>query len=199
MSRAERKAKARERDERDEREGEEPVVEALAAEEPEPEAEVAPQEAEERSAADDSAEVSAELAPAAEQQDESTLSIDNTVVEKIVAIVCRSIDGILSMKGNLISSIQEGFGGTDLTKGVSVEMVGEDACVVSVSIIMEYGKSAPLIFQELHDRITEKVTDMTGLKVNSVNVRITNVMTREEIEGGRRREKAERAGEEEHA
>jgi uncharacterized alkaline shock family protein YloU len=199
MSRAERKAKARERDERDEREGEEPVVEALAAEEPEPEAEVAPQEAEERSAADDSADVSAELAPAAEQQDESTLSIDNTVVEKIVAIVCRSIDGILSMKGNLISSIQEGFGGTDLTKGVSVEMVGEDACVVSVSIIMEYGKSAPLIFQELHDRITEKVTDMTGLKVNSVNVRITNVMTREEIEGGRRREKAERAGEEEHA
>ncbi len=124
---------------------------------------------------------------------ESTLSIDNTVVEKIVAITCRSVDGILQMKGNLISSIQEGFGGTDITKGVSVEMVGEDACNVSVSIIMEYGKSAPKIFQELHDKISEKITDMTGLRVNSVNVRITNVMTREEMEGGRRREKAERS------
>ena len=126
-----------------------------------------------------------------DEADESTLTIDNTVVEKIVAITCRSVDGILQMKGNLISSIQEGFGGTDITKGVSVEMVGEDACTVSVSIILEYGKSAPKIFRELHDKISEKITDMTGLRVNSVNVRITNVMTREEMDGGRRREKAD--------
>jgi len=132
-----------------------------------------------------------ELAQQVEASDESTLSIDNAVVEKIVAITCRSIDGILQMKGNLISSIQEGFGGTDVTKGVSVEMVGEDACIVNVAIIMEYGKSAPKIFKELHDKISEKITDMTGLKVNSVNVRITNVMTREEVEGSRRRERGE--------
>ena len=73
-------------------------------------------------------------------------------------------------------------------------MIGEDACNVSVSIIMEYGKSATKIFQELHDRIAEKITDMTGLRVGSVNVRITDVMTREEIEGGRRREKSGAAG-----
>lgn len=135
--------------------------------------------------------VTTELAQSDAEGDESTLSIDNTVVEKIVAITCRSVDGILQMKGNLISSIQEGFGGTDVTKGVSVEMVGEDACNVNVSIIMEYGKSAPKIFRELRDKISEKITDMTGLKVKSVNVRITNVMTREEIEGGRRRERAD--------
>ena len=135
-----------------------------------------------------------ELAPSEPTLDESTLSIDNTVVEKIVAITCRSVDGILQMKGNLISSIQEGFGGTDVTKGVSVEMVGEDACIVNVAIIMEYGKSAPKIFKELRDKISEKINVMTGLQVNSVNVRITNVMTREEMEGGRRREKADTEG-----
>lgn len=135
----------------------------------------------------------AELVPAEGLPDDSTLFIDNTVVEKIVAITCRSIDGILQMKGNFISSIQEGFGGTDITKGVSVEMVGEDACNVNVSIIMEYGKSAPKIFQELHDKISEKITTMTGLKVNAVNVRITNVMTREEMDGGRKREKLEKS------
>ena len=130
-----------------------------------------------------------EITPAEPASDESMLTIDNNVVEKIVAITCRSVDGILQMKGNLISSIQEGFGGTDITKGVSVEMVGEDACNVNVSIIMEYGKSAPKIFKELHDKICEKITDMTGLRVGSVNVRIVNVMTREEMEGGRRRER----------
>lgn len=135
----------------------------------------------------------AELVPTEGLPDDSTLFIDNTVVEKIVAITCRSIDGILQMKGNFISSIQEGFGGTDITKGVSVEMVDEDACNVNVSIIMEYGKSAPKIFQELHDKISEKITTMTGLKVNAVNVRITNVMTREEMDGGRKREKLEKS------
>ncbi len=125
-----------------------------------------------------------------QDQDASTLVIDSDVVEKIVAITCRSIDGILQMKGNFISSIQEGFGGTDVTKGVQVEMVGDDACVVNVSIIMEYGKSAKKIFTELHDRITEKITDMTGLGVKAVNVRVVNVMTREEVEGGRRAEKS---------
>lgn len=127
-----------------------------------------------------------------DQEDPSTLSIDSDVVEKIVAITCRSVDGILQMKGNLLTSIQEGFGGTDITKGVQVEMVGDDACTVSVSIIMEYGKSAKKIFTELHDRITEKITDMTGLRVTAVNVRVVNVMTREELEGSRRSDKKER-------
>lgn len=127
-----------------------------------------------------------------DQEDPSTLSIDSDVVEKIVAITCRSVDGILQMKGNLLTSIQEGFGGTDITKGVQVEMVGDDACTVSVSIIMEYGKSAKKIFVELHDRITEKITDMTGLRVTAVNVRVVNVMTREELEGNRRSDKKEK-------
>ena len=140
--------------------------------------------------AEQGAEQTTEIAgPSDRAADESSLTIDNNVVEKIVAITCRSVDGILQMKGNLISSIQEGFGGTDVTKGVSVEMVGEDVCNVNVSIIMEYGKSAPKIFKELHDKICEKITDMTGLTVGTVNVRIVNVMTREEMEGGRRRER----------
>lgn len=133
------------------------------------------------------------ILPSEGSADESILSIDAGVVEKIVAITCRSVDGILQMKGNFISSIQEGFGGTDITKGVSVEMVGDDSCSVSLSIIMEYGKSAPKIFKELHDKVCDKITDMTGLAVTSVNVRVVNVMTREEMEGGRRREREARA------
>lgn len=119
----------------------------------------------------------------------STLDIDSGVVEKIVAITCRSVDGILQMKGNFISSIQEGFGGTDITKGVQVEMVGDSACVVGVSIIMEYGKSAQKIFAELRDRVTQTVGDMTGLAVRSVKVRVVDVMTREEVDARRPRPK----------
>ena len=93
--------------------------------------------------------------------DESTLSIDGGVVEKIVAMTAR------------------------------VEMSGDDACTVNIAVILEYGKSAPRVFQELHDKVAGAIETMTGLKVTAVNVRVTNVLTRAEIEGGRRRDKSE--------
>ena len=122
--------------------------------------------------------------------DESTLSIDGGVVEKIVAMTARAVDGVLQLKGNLINSLP-GLRGSDTTKGVSVEMSGDDACTVNIAVILEYGKSAPRVFQELHDKVAGAIETMTGLKVTAVNVRVTNVLTRAEIEGGRRKDKSE--------
>lgn len=122
--------------------------------------------------------------------DESTLSIDGGVVEKIVAMTAREVDGVLQLKGNLINSLP-GLRGSDTTKGVSVEMSGDDACTVNIAVILEYGKSAPRVFQELHDKVAGAIETMTGLKVTAVNVRVTNVLTRAEIEGGRRKDKSE--------
>lgn len=122
--------------------------------------------------------------------DESTLSIDGGVVEKIVAMTAREVDGVLQLKGNLINSLP-GLRGSDATKGVSVEMSGDDACTVNIAVILEYGKSAPRVFQELHDKVAGAIETMTGLKVTAVNVRVTNVLTRAEIEGGRRKDKSE--------
>ena len=122
--------------------------------------------------------------------DESTLSIDGGVVEKIVAMTAREVDGVLQLKGSLINSLP-GLRGSDTTKGVSVEMSGDDACTVNIAVILEYGKSAPRVFQELHDKVAGAIETMTGLKVTAVNVRVTNVLTRAEIEAGRRRDKSE--------
>ena len=110
--------------------------------------------------------------------DESTLSIDGGVVEKIVAMTAREVDGVLQLKGNLINSLP-GLRGSDTTKGVSVEMSGDDACTVNIAVILEYGKSAPRVFQELHDKVAGAIETMT------------NVLTRAEIEGGRRKDKSE--------
>ena len=122
--------------------------------------------------------------------DESTLSIHGGVVEKIVAMTAREVDGVLQLKGNLINSLP-GLRGSDTTKGVSVEMSGDDACTVNIAVILEYGKSAPRVFQELHDKVAGAIETMTGLKGTAGNVRVTNVLTRAEIEGGRRKDKSE--------
>lgn len=122
--------------------------------------------------------------------DDSTLSIDSGVVEKIVAMTCREVRGVLQLKGSLINSLP-GLRASDATKGVSVEMSGDDACTVNVAVILEFGSSAPRVFQELHDNVVAAVEGMTGLKVNAVNVRVTNVLTRAEAQGGKHKDKAD--------
>lgn len=122
--------------------------------------------------------------------DDSTLSIDSGVVEKIVAMTCREVHGVLQLKGSLINSLP-GLRGSEATKGVSVEMSGDDACTVNVAVILEFGTSAPRVFQELHDSVVAAVEGMTGLKVNAVNVRVTNVLTRAEAQGSKHKDKAD--------
>lgn len=121
---------------------------------------------------------STEIVPV-EPEQHDTLTFDDSVIEKIVAITCRDVDGIIEMKGGILSAIQEGFGGTDLTKGVDVE-VQDQMAEIDLSIIMEYGKSAPEIFHNLKTVITENVKAMTGLGVSALNVRVVDVVTKDE-------------------
>ena len=122
-----------------------------------------------------------ELQKTPEVQYSESLDFDDSVVEKIVAITCQEVDGIVEMKGGILSAIQEGFGGTDFTKGVDVELV-EKMAEINLSIIMEYGKEAPKIFNELKTVITRNIKEMTGLGIRELNVRVVDVLTRDEIQ-----------------
>lgn len=114
-----------------------------------------------------------------EQRHESKLTFDDSVVEKIAAIACNEVQGVLDMKGGFFSGISEQFGGYNLTKGINAE-VGEKEAAIDASIILEYGHSAPKVFEELKRNISQSVGQMTGLKVVEVNVRVDDVMTRKE-------------------
>lgn len=116
-----------------------------------------------------------------EERHESKLTFDDSVVEKIAAIACNEVPGVLDMKGGFFSGISEQFGGYNLTKGISAE-VGEKEAAIDASIILEYGHSAPKVFEELKRNITQSVGQMTGLRVVEVNVRVDDVMTRKEYE-----------------
>ena len=77
------------------------------------------------------------------------LVIDENVVEKISSMAAQKIDGIIDMKGNVLSRIQEGLGGADKTKGVDADIVDDTNAKINLDVIMEYGKSAPEIFDDI--------------------------------------------------
>ena len=99
------------------------------------------------------------------------LVIDENVVEKISSMAAQKIDGIIDMKGNVLSRIQEGLGGADKTKGGDADIV---------DVIMEYGKSAPEIFDDIKNVVGGDLKDMTGLNVVEMTVNVVDVMTPEE-------------------
>ncbi len=116
-------------------------------------------------------------------ESEDSLTYSNGVIEKIVAMATREVPHVLGMKGNLMHFVQEQFGSENLTKGVSVEVTDDNRVVVNISVIIEYGAYAPDIFEEVKERVTERLGAMTGLEVAGINLRIEDVLTPEEYEG----------------
>ncbi len=115
-----------------------------------------------------------------ELDSEDSLTYSNGVIEKIVAIATREAAHVLGMKGNLMHFVQETLGAENLTKGVSVEVTDDNRVIVNISVIIEYGAYAPAIFEDVKGRVTGRLESMTGLEVAGINLRIEDVMTREE-------------------
>lgn len=113
---------------------------------------------------------------------EDSLTFSNGVIEKIVAISVRDVPGVLGMKGGFINRVQETFGASDPTKGVSVEVMPDSSVRVNISVLIEYGAYAPQVFEDVKKVVVKQVAGMTGLEVGGVNLRIEDVLTPEEYE-----------------
>ena len=115
-------------------------------------------------------------------EDHDVLIIDDAVIEKIAAVVTRGIDGILDMKGSLMSGFASSFGGASKTsKGITASVDGA-AASIEIKAILEYGASAPFIFDKIKSEVRREVKDMTGLDVRDINFRVVDVMTKDEFE-----------------
>lgn len=113
------------------------------------------------------------------EDSDDSLTYSNGVIEKIVAMATREVPHVLGMKGNLLHFVQEQLGAENLTKGVSVEVTDDNRVIVNISVIIEYGCYAPAIFEDVKERVTKRLAEMTGLEVAGINLRIEDVVTLE--------------------
>ena len=127
---------------------------------------------------------------------EDSLTFSNGVIEKIVALAVREVDGVLGMKGGWANRVQEAFGAKSPTKGVTVEVGPDSGVRVNISILIEYGTYAPQVFEDVKKVVVESVSGMTGLEISSVNLRIEDILTKEEIEEQRARERRDEESDE---
>ncbi len=122
-----------------------------------------------------------------ESETDDSLTYSNGVIEKIVAMATREVPHVLGMKGNIVHFFQEQLGAENLTKGVTVEVTDDNRMIINISVIIEYGCYAPDIFEDVKERVTARLDEMTGLEVAGINLRIEDVLTREEYEASRKK------------
>ena len=127
---------------------------------------------------------------AGDEDSEDSLTFSNGVIEKIVALAMRDVPGVVGMKGSWFNRVQDAFGASDTTKGVTVEVTPESAVRVNISVLIEYGAYAPQVFEDVKKAVVKQVTGMTGLEVAGVNLRIEDVLTREEFDRSKKEPKA---------
>ncbi|ATO46277.1 hypothetical protein C5L30_001505 [Companilactobacillus farciminis] len=110
----------------------------------------------------------------------SKLKFNDDVIAKIAGMSIQNIDGILSMNGNVFDNLADKIRSKeDITKGIDAD-VGEKQAALDLEIILEYGKDAHQIFQNILQEVGNQIKRMTGLNVVEINVYISDMMTKKE-------------------
>ena len=102
------------------------------------------------------------------------VKIADEVVTVIAGLAATEVEGVASMEGNITNELVSKLGMKNLSKGVRVE-VGEESVAVDVSLNIAYGYSIPKVSEKVQEKIKTAIETMTGLDVESVNIRIATV------------------------
>lgn len=108
------------------------------------------------------------------------VSISQEVVATIAESVISEIDGVASLVGgNAKNEIVKFFQNVSSGgKGIEVE-VGETECTIDLYIVAKLGRQLPALAGEIQNKVVKAITEITGLKVQEVNVFIQKVVKEE--------------------
>lgn len=104
--------------------------------------------------------------------------IASDVVAAIAALAATEIDGVYSMAGNITNELIGKLGMKNLSKGVKILMEG-GSVRVDMMVVVNYGYSIPEVSEQVQERVSQQIENMTGLSVSEVNVRIAGVKLEE--------------------
>ena len=123
------------------------------------------------------------------KSDGGTTTISNSVVSQIAGIAAQEVEKVQMGGGataavggflqSVTGSVTGGGGGGNFSRGVSVE-VGEEETAVDLTMAIEYGQSIPRVTDAVRRNVISRVENLTGLRVNEVNITVTDVQVPEE-------------------
>ena len=107
------------------------------------------------------------------------VQIADEVVAIIAGLAATDVKGVASMYGNITNGLVAKLGMKNLSKGVKIH-VEEGKVVIDLAINLEYGYNIPEVTAAVQERVQNAIETMTGLEVESVNIRIAGVNLEDE-------------------
>ena len=102
------------------------------------------------------------------------VQIADEVVAIIAGLAATEVEGVDSMAGNIANELVGKLGMKNLSKGVKVD-VTEEHVSVDLSLNIRYGYSIPSVSEQVQEKVSTAIENMTGLTVLDVNVKIAGV------------------------
>ena len=105
------------------------------------------------------------------------IKISSDVIAVIAGVAVSEVPGVFGMAGGFAGGITEVLKGKkNLAKGIKVDTTDNKA-KIDVNIIVDYWARIPDVAFEIQNRVKTAVENMTGLKVEEVNVHVQGVNT----------------------
>lgn len=113
------------------------------------------------------------------ETDNGRTVIHSDVVAKIAGMAMREVDGVYSLApygaGQVLTRLTSRVSGKQMRElGIHVE-TGKVEAAVDARVIVRYGHSIIDTSQAIRDRVTERLSQMTGLRVVEVNVEVVDL------------------------
>jgi hypothetical protein len=109
------------------------------------------------------------------KEEEENINISEEVITTISGIAVSEISGVAEMAGGITGGITEVLSGKkNLSKGIKADIAGNNV-KIDVNIIVNYGVRIPDVAFDIQNKVKQTVENMTGLKVNEVNVHVQGV------------------------
>ena len=103
-----------------------------------------------------------------------SVQIADDVIAVIAGLAATEVEGVSAMAGNITNELMTKVGVKNLTKGVKVDIIGQNV-TVDLSLMLEYGYNIPTTCGKVQERVKSTIENMTGLNVTDVNIRIASV------------------------
>lgn len=108
--------------------------------------------------------------------DGDQIKIDLTVLEVILGISAKKVDGVAGMRGGLKSGLNRVLGREDRGKGVSVTVDENGDLTADVYVYLKYGVNVPSVATKIQEALKQQLAQMTDMNLKSINVHVVGLV-----------------------
>lgn len=104
-----------------------------------------------------------------------SVRIHNNVISVIAHEAADRVSGVVELSGTLVDGLADMIGKGSRDRGIRVAVESENTITVELTVVLEYGVNIPEICGKLQNEVRKSIEDMTGKKVQAVNVSVQGI------------------------